>query len=113
MTSSPLLYAYHAAVSSNRDARDLADVERLRVDVEHAEDPRRVLAGAWLLSVATRDTHPVDAFYWMNEAKLWAQGEQADPRLDAFADAWREATQALPPVQPRSKKCKCPTCRPR
>jgi hypothetical protein len=93
--------------------REIAGIERMRIDVEHAEDSRTILAGAWLLSVSRETTHPVDGFYWINETKLWAQREQSDPRLDAFSEGYSEAAQALPPVRPPSSKCRCGTCRSR
>lgn len=104
--------ARDASLQMARDlGGELAGRESMRVEVEHAADPRAKLAGVWLVSMAKEPTHPVDGLYWIAEAKLWVEREEADPRLDAFSEGYHEANQALPPVRPPGRKCKCATCR--
>lgn len=93
--------------------RDVAAVPDARLDVEHADDARRPLAGLWLMGILNKPVHPADAFYWTEEAKRWAAGEEADPRLDAYRSAYHAASEALPAVGPPGRKCRCAACKKR
>lgn len=90
--------------------RELAKVESARLDIAHADDPRRPIAGLWVIRLVDRDTDLEDGIYWMEQVERWRDLEPGDPRLDAFLEGWEEATAGLPPVQPPGRKCGCATC---
>jgi hypothetical protein len=93
--------------------RTLAEIKEARLDIEHAENPRRPLAHLWLLRILGGPTHLVDGLLWADETERWIDDAEANPRLDAFWNGYQEAARTLPPVPPPSRKCRCEACKDR